>query len=193
MVVYHTDCLHMCIYDGRSDKGKTSFLEVLTEGLGFFGHCRKLVYMLPPIDDWLISDKLPNIGVETPKFLLHLQKSFSVMDGGIYFEFIANNFRGLDQPIEILIRILGDHFGIKVRKGLLIPLPSFQNDCPTKPGLCAFQHQKFEMRPVVMHRHTPFNVMVWMELRILCPLASFFHIVIIVILEREYRDGEAKI
>lgn len=77
--------------------------------------------------------------------------------------------------------MLGDHFGIKVRKGLLIPLPSFQDRCPAKTSLCAFQHKKFKMRPIIMHRYAPFKVMVLMELRILRPLASFFHIVIIVI------------
>ena len=181
MVVHHTDGLHVGIDDGRTDEGESSILQVRAESLRFRRHRRYLVHGFPFIENGFSSNELPDVGIETAKLLLHFQKSLRIVDGGTDLELVADDRRILQQALIIRLCELGNPGRLKICKCLPVARAPFQDGRPAKPCLRAFQHQKLEMGAVVVHRHTPFLIMIGVELLILRPLASLFHGDIIVI------------
>ena len=179
MVVHHTDGLHVGIDDGRTDEGESSILQVRAESLRFRRHRRYLVHVFPFIENGFSSNELPDVGIETAKLLLHFQKSLRIVDGGTDLELVADDRRILQQALIIRLCELGNPGRLKICKCLPVARAPFQDGRPAKPSLRPFEHQKLEMGAVVVHRHTPFLIMIGVELLILRPPASLFHILII--------------
>ena len=73
-----------------------------------------------------------------------------------------------------MIGISGDFEGVKIVKGLSVPLPLFQNGRPAQPRLGSFENKEFKELSVIMNRNTPFMIMIGLlQLTFIGPIATF--------------------
>src|SRR4029077_1237909 len=93
MIVYHSDRLHVGIYDCRTNETESAKLKVFAERIGFDRSRRNLSHDLPPVKLWLSVNETPAIGVEAPKLILDFEKRACVAHGGLDLHAVANDLR----------------------------------------------------------------------------------------------------
>ena len=104
--------------------------------------------------------ELPDVIFETTEFFFHFQKLLRVSDGGFDFEAVADDAWVVHQLLFLFFIIFCDFPGVEIIEGFPVILPFIQHDFPAQTCLCAFQNQKFEKLAVIVHRDTPFLVMI---------------------------------
>ena len=72
MIVHHSNRLHEGITNGSPNKFESSFNQIFTQGIGLGGTGGNIGYSFPCIPDGRPLNDLPEVGVETSKFFLHL-------------------------------------------------------------------------------------------------------------------------
>ena len=150
----------MRINNRRADEAKPALLEILAECVGFERGRRNLPHLLPPVALGSSSDELPAIGVKTFELFLNCEQRPRVANRGFDFHPVSNDRR---IPRELLNSFLGISryfFGIEFVEGAAIALPFFEHNRPAESRLRPFEHQKLEVFAVVMHRHSPFTIVI---------------------------------
>src|SRR5262249_45591002 len=91
VVVHHSDCLHMCVYNSRTHEAEPAVFQVLAEGLGFCRGGGNLLHDCPVVHFGLSTDKAPRIRIKTSKLLLNCEKRSSVSYGRLDFLTVSND------------------------------------------------------------------------------------------------------
>lgn len=115
---------------------------------------------VPPIDPGLPVHELPEVGIEAAEFFLHSQYCPGVANGRLDLEPIADNAWVGQQPSYLALSKGCDKERVEVLEGQPVAVPLLKDDLPAKPRLRAGQNQELKQLPVIMHRHTPFLIMV---------------------------------
>jgi hypothetical protein len=103
---------------------------------------------------------LPDVTVEAPEFVLHDKKSFCVLYRRFDFQPIAYDTGIAEEFLDFARVVASDFAWIEVVKGSPVILALLQNGDPAQARLCTFEDKELEEQSVVVHRYTPFMVMV---------------------------------
>ena len=160
MVVHHAGGLHVGIHDGGAGEFEAPLFQIFGECVRFFGSGRHLVHGCKGVDLLAAVHKLPGILVEGAEFGLDVQKDPGVVHCGIDLELVADNGRVLQQFRNGFRCEPGHLQGIKPGKRVSVAFSAFQYGEPGQSGLGPFQNQELKQFLVIMHRHTPFCIMV---------------------------------
>lgn len=112
------------------------------------------------IHDRFTLHKAPNVGVKGPEPILHPQQSARIAAGRFDLCAVAHNAGVKQKTFEFRIAESSDALRLEIRKYFAITLALAKNRIPAEAGLSSFENQKFEERPVVMSRNTPFFVVI---------------------------------
>ena len=112
------------------------------------------------------STNFPEIGIETAMRLPHGKNGVGISAGAVNLQPVADDSRIVAEGLQLVIRHGGDTVKIEIMEDRSVAGPFLQHHFPAEARLRAFQGQHLEQMPVIMHRHTPFGVMV-MRQRIL--------------------------
>ena len=179
MVVYHADCLHEGVADGRADEIEAVVLQVPAHLFGYSGLRRDLPDAVPAVLDRDIVDIAPQVACKRRIFFEKLQESAGVFDRGLYFQAIADDAGVLHQAVNIFLAVAGDAPGIEVVERLAIVVPLPQDGQPAETGLGAFEDQHLEEPAIVVQRDTPLLVVIGNILGVAtAPCASFDQLLI---------------
>ena len=156
---------------------KASLFESGTDPVG------QVVFGLPfttvvfRIDVGLVIRKSPDEGIKAAIFLDDLQEAPGIVDDGTDLSPGLDHTLGVQNPINVILRVSGDFMIIKIIEALAEDLPFFQHQRPTQAALHHFQHEKFKMLLIVMEQDAPFLVVVALvQTAIAAPCtASFIH------------------
>jgi hypothetical protein len=85
MIIHHSDCLHVCVANRRTNKFESTTKQVLAQGVGNIGPRGDFPHAFAVIDDGLALDKSPKITVETAEFIPHFQKRPGILNRWCYF------------------------------------------------------------------------------------------------------------
>ena len=80
MIVYHTDCLHKGIADGRANKLETTFNQIFAHYIRLFSVGWNIFNCFDFVINRLTTYKLPNIDIKGTEFFLDFQKCSSILD-----------------------------------------------------------------------------------------------------------------
>lgn len=144
MIIDHAHRLHMGVHDGRADEAKTPLVQVARDGTRGVGFRRNFGERTPLVEDGLVTDKGPVIGVEATEFLPQLQEGAGVVNGRADLETIADDAGVGKQACDIGIVKASNGFGVEIGKGAPIILSLPQNGDPRQARLRAFEDQKLE-------------------------------------------------
>ena len=110
--------------------------------------------------DYLAVCKAPDESVERAELGLNIHESLGVADRCRNLQFVSNDAFVLAQSLQFHV-IVFRHFQIvKVIKCLLEGFSFVENTFPRKTGLKTFENQHLEQLAVIMHRHSPFRVVI---------------------------------
>ena len=160
MVVDHAAGLHKGVDDGGAYEGHASFLEVFAEGgrYGRFG--LHFAHRWPVGLERASVYERPEVGVESAELFLDFQYDVRVFDGGVYFEFVADDARIFEQFGDFFGSVVGNLFDIEVIECYPVRGSPFEDGLPAEACLCAFEGEEFEQVSVVVDSHSPFVVVV---------------------------------
>ena len=127
VVIDHADGLHQSVADGGADEFKPPPAHILAHGKGLRARGRDLVQSLPMVLYGTVTNKLPDIAVESAKFRLDLQKSIGIGDKGPDLEIVADNSRVLQQCLDLGFIVAGHPVWIESVKCRTIGFPFIQN------------------------------------------------------------------
>ena len=102
----------------------------------------------------------PEVGVQTPESLPHLERRLGVGDGGFDFEAIADDARIGEKRSDLPPIVAGNLLGIEPIHGLAVVLALLQDGLPAQPRLRPLQNQELEEPPVIVKRDPPFPIVV---------------------------------
>src|SRR5579875_1185087 len=135
---------------------------------GAGGH---LLHAPPAILYWLTAYELPNIGIETRAFLLHVEKRLRVPHSRPNLQAVTYNAGVCEQAGDFRFAVMSNSAGVKTVKGGAVGGTLLQNGRPAKPCLRAFENEELEQRAVVVKRHAPLLIVIGGHHRIDGPAA----------------------
>src|SRR5689334_15193003 len=144
MIVNHPNRLHEGVADGRTDKCKPAFAKVPAHVIRHWRTGRYFLERSERILDGHSMYKLPDIRVKCAIFLLHVQESTGVVNGGVDLEAIAHDTRICQQTRNILLGIASDHGHVELVERLAVVVTFGKNRIPTQASLRALQDQEFK-------------------------------------------------
>jgi hypothetical protein len=173
VVVDHADCLHVRVDHRRAHEAEAAALEILAERVGFARGGRNLPMRPPAIHSRLAADELPAVGVEAAELVPHGEERAGVFHRGLDLLAITDD-RRVDEQLVDPLRVVSRHLlRIEVAERAAIPLALAEHDRPAQSGLGRFEHEEFEVLPIVVCRNAPLAVVVFDHQRILAgPRAS---------------------
>jgi len=172
VIVDQAGGLHQGVDDGGADKAEAAFLQVLAPCRGLWGYGRHLAVGLPLVADRRAANKLPGVGVEGAKFVLHFQKGLRVGNGRGDFQAVTDD-PGIGQKLPHSFGIeQRDFSGVKPAENFTVTLALFQDGIPAEACLRAFESQEFEPEAFVVNGNAPLFVVVGDVQRIGCPVAT---------------------
>jgi len=160
VVVYHSNCLHERVADSRADEPEASFTQLFTHSIGFSSSRRNLTERFGRVPDRPTADKSPHVTIERTEFFPRLQELFSVCDSRLDFETVAYDARVMEESLDILLVVARDLRGVEGVESFAIVLTFVENGLPIESCLSPLQCKELEQDSVVMHRDSPFLIMV---------------------------------
>ena len=161
VVINQPGCLHMCIQDGATDKFETALFHVLAEGIRLIGRRWHLGHGFESVLFWFAINELPDVVTKSVVLILHIEKCLRVADGSVYLELVSYDARIEQNFLNALLCEACDFLRVEIGEILPVPVALVEYRRPTQTGLCTFQDQEFELRPIVPDRYTPFFVVVF--------------------------------
>src|ERR1700752_3108501 len=137
VVVHHSNRLHECIDDRRSDETESPVLEILAECLGFRRSRGDLSRSLPAVEFGLPADEPPAVGVEFPELFLDLEKCACVANRGLDLHPVADDLGIRYKPVDFSFGIARNFLGIEFVERAAITFTLFQHQRPVQSGLRA--------------------------------------------------------
>lgn len=176
VVIHQAHGLHEGVADRRTHETEPPELQVPAQDIGEIGPDRDILQAPAAVPERLPARELPKIPVKTPELFLHPEERLRVLDRGSDLEAVTDDPR-IRKELPDLGRTVTRHLhGIKTVKDLAVVFALLQNGKPTQARLRAFQDQELEEPPVLMHRHSPFPIVIRDIDRIrTAPPAAFFH------------------
>src|SRR5262245_25974551 len=117
VVVHHSDCLHMCVYNSRTHEAEPAVFQVLAEGVGFRRGRGNLLHDCPVVHFGLSADKAPRIRIETSELLLNCEKRPRVSYGRLDFLAVSNDPWIQQQLLNAFLRKSRHFAGIELAEG----------------------------------------------------------------------------
>ena len=101
VVIHHANRLHESITDRAADELEAPAFQVLAHGIRFGCLGRNDLHRLPCVLLRLASDELPDVFIECAVLLLHGQKRFGILDGGLELRtMLMLHVQGLELQVE---------------------------------------------------------------------------------------------
>src|SRR5437660_3044131 len=85
VIVHHSDCLHMCVYNSGTHECESAVFQVLAKRIGFGRGSGNLFHNFPAVHFGLSADKTPRICIKTSELLLNCEKRPRVAEGLLDF------------------------------------------------------------------------------------------------------------
>src|SRR5262249_36215733 len=124
----------------------------------------------------LVVDEAPDVLVEAAELPLHREEGGGIGDTGLDLEAVPHDPGIFHQRCDLLPAETRHRARIQTREGFAIGLQLSQYGAPAQTGLRAFEDQKLEEAPVVVHRYTPLGVVIGGLQRVAFgPVATFSH------------------
>ena len=160
MIVHHSDCLHVCVYDGGTHEAESALFQVLAERIGFGGAGGNLLRGPPAVHFRLSADKAPRVPIESSELLLNGEKRPRVAYGRLDLLPVANDPRIEQQLLNALVGISRHFARIEPAESAAVAFPFVQDDRPVQAGLRPFQNQELEVFAVIVRRNAPFPIVI---------------------------------
>src|SRR6266404_3744746 len=160
MIVHHPGRLHQRVTNRRPHEPKSPLLQILAQRVRFHRLRRQAFVRLPRILLRPPTHKSPHVRVKRPKLFLHLQERLRISDRRRNLQPIPDNPRVPQQRPHFFLVIPRHFLRIEPVKHFPVPRPLPQNRVPTQSRLRALQYQKLKPRPLVVHGHAPFLIMI---------------------------------
>ena len=80
--------------------------------------------------------------------------------GGLYFQAVADDAGIIPECLQFVLIIGADLLQVEAIESLTKCIPLVKNTFPGQPCLKALQYQHLKELPVLMHRNTPFLVVI---------------------------------
>ena len=161
MVIHHSRCLHERIANRGAAKAKPALLHILAHRIGMLRAHRNLVLALPLIVNGFVTGELPDVFIKSSKLFLDFKKTLSVIDGAVNFELISNDTCIIQELLNFRFLILRDFDIIKIVKSFSEIFSFIQDGTPAQSGLKSIEQNKFKMLMIIMHRNSPFGIMIF--------------------------------
>jgi len=172
VIVHYTDRLHKRITNGRAHEAEPALLQILAHGVRFRGSRRNVARTFQPRLLGFPADELPDVFIEAAEFFPHGQKAFSVVDRRRYLPSVAHDPSVSKERSNFLRVIACDFRGVKIIERFSVILALVQNCGPAQSRLRAFEYQKLEQQPVIVHRYAPFLIVIRLHRWTDSPVAS---------------------
>ncbi len=114
----------------------------------------------PTIYSRLAADELPYVFIEASELFLYAKERFGIIDGGSDFQPVANDAGILEQGKNLAPVITSDAVGIEMIESAAVVVALVEDRAPAQSGLCPFEDEEFEQRPVIMNGDAPFFVVI---------------------------------
>ena len=160
MIVHHSHRLHKRVDYRRADKLKTALFQILAYPVGQRSAHGNVGEGFRTVDYRSVVDVAPDELVEAAEFTLNFEKSFRICNGGVYFEFVADNALVREQLGDLLIAVLRDLFRVKVVERTAEVFALFEYRYPRQARLHTLEDKHLEQLAVVMLGATPFGVVI---------------------------------
>src|SRR3989454_7069799 len=161
VIVHHSDCLHMCIYNSGTHEGESAVFQVLAEDIGFAGGGGNLLHDFPAVHFGFSADKAPRIRIKTSEFLLNCEKRRRVAYSRLDFLPVSNDPWIEQQLLNAFLRISRHFVGVELAESAAIAFTLVEDDRPAQSGLRPFQNKELEMCNVIVDRHAPFPIVIF--------------------------------
>jgi hypothetical protein len=175
VIVDQTHGLHEGIHRGRAHKTPAAFFQVFGQameagevGMAFTASCVMRAGRI-----LASGSSRQTKAAQRTKFFSQLDHALCVVDGRGDLSRMPHDAGIVDQPLDVARVKAGHLLGFKVGKGAAKGLAFVQNSQPAQPCLKAFEADFLEQPAFVVHRETPFVVVVVaIEGRCLAPGAA---------------------
>ena len=131
VIVYHSDCLHVCINNCRTHEAESALFQIFAERIGFGGGRGNLLHQLPAVHFGLSPHKTPSERIKTPELFLNGEKCPRVAHSGLDFLTVANDSWIEQQLLNALLRIPCHFVEIELAESAAIAFALVQDDRPT--------------------------------------------------------------
>src|SRR5947209_14997678 len=74
VIVHHSDCLHMCVYNSGTHECESAAFQVLAERIGFARGRGNLLHDFPAVHFGLSAYKAPRVYIKTSELVLNSEK-----------------------------------------------------------------------------------------------------------------------
>jgi len=160
VVVHHANRLHERVAYGRTDEPEASSAKLLANSVGLFGARRYLAERAELVSDWSAANKSPYVFVEGAEFVPYCQELSSVRDRRVDFETITYDAGVIEEASDVFVLVTGNLRRIEVMECLPIIFTFVQNCLPRESCLGTLEYEKLEQCSVIVHRDSPFFVVV---------------------------------
>ena len=90
------------------------------------------------------ANELPDVRIEIAEFFLDFEKSAGILNGSVYFEFIANNPLIIQEFLNFGFIVCSYFFGIEIIKSFALMFSLSKNRYPTHSSLRTFKDEHFK-------------------------------------------------
>ena len=105
-------------------------------------------------------DEPPDVGVEGAELVLHGDEGAGVAHGGLNLGPIADDAGVEEDLLDPLGGEPGHLLHIELGEEATVARPLLEDGQPAQPGLRPFEDEELEVGAVVVHRHSPFGVVI---------------------------------
>ena len=160
VVIDDPTCLQVRIDRDRTDIFESAFLQIPADFIRQAVADRDRSRVMSPVKNDLPAGECPDVIAKTAEFLPYLPITSCVVDYRLHFARGADHAFRIQNTLHILFIISSNPIVIEVIKTVPENLPLFQHQIPGKPALQALQGEMLKHFPVIMHRDSPFRIVI---------------------------------
>src|SRR2546427_13069073 len=128
VIVHHSDCLHMCVYNSGTHECESAAFQVLAERIGFARGRGNLLHDFPAVHFGLSAYKAPRVYIKTSELVLNSEKRPRVAYGRLDFLPVSND-PWIEQHLLNAFLCISRHFvGIELTESAAIAFTLVQDD-----------------------------------------------------------------
>ncbi len=158
--------LHVRVDDRRADELETARFQILAERIRFLARRRHVAVLAPLVHDRRAVHELPHVRVEAAELFLDSKERTRVGDGSFDLLSIAHDAGVAHELLDGAAREASHLRCVEFRERASIAVALAKDRPPAQARLRTLEHEEFEMRAVVAHRHAPFGVVVALVRRV---------------------------